>query len=134
MNVKSIGLTVAIVLFLGSGGWVVTKTISTRANALPSCTAGPGEICPSDDFKEQLKTFKALAERQRVLSQNPKLKELISVIDQQSGMGDRMQKEINITLQANPGHAWDGTKEKFVVAPAQPAPTPAPAAVPPAKK
>ena len=118
------GGPVAVVLLVAL---YIGHTVGVRAGAaLPACIAEKGEICPSDDFKQELKTFKALGDRQRTLSQDPKIKELISVMDQQRGMSDRMQQEINQTLQQNPGHAWDGTKEKFVVA----APSPQPAAVP----
>ena len=106
---------------------------SAKADEAASCVAGPGEICPSADFKLELKNLKVLADRQRDLAQNPKVKELIEIMDTQRGMSERMQGEINQTLQANPGLKWDGVKEKFV--PGPPAiPTPAPMSTPPPPK
>lgn len=126
------GKAIAVLCGLGFGLFVISATgfylgrrLATPGGELSACVAGPGEICPSDDFKQELKALKALADRHRALSQDPKVKELSSVADQWYGMSQRMQQEINQTLQQNPGHAWDGGKEKFVVVPVpQPTPTP----------
>lgn len=123
-------IVVAIALLVGGGGGYAVYHFKSAEPEAPSCSAGVGEICPSDDFRQELKNFKALGDKQRVLSQDPKIKELISVMDQQRGMSERMQQEINQTLQQNPGHQWDGQKQKFVVAPPQPAPALSPIPVP----
>ena len=104
---------------------------SAKADEASACVAGAGEICPSADFVLELKNLKRLGDKQKALSQDPKVKELIEIMDTQRGMAERMQGEINQTLQANPGHQWDGVKEKFL--PAQlPAPVPVtPAQAPP---
>jgi hypothetical protein len=106
--------------FVGVYFW--GKHVSAQETEAKACVAGPGEICPSDDFKQEITTFKTLAARQRDLSQNAKVKELIALIDQTKGMSERMQGEIQQTLNQNPGHQWDGAKEKFTLMPPQPAP------------
>lgn len=131
MNTKlAVGTIVIIAAGLVSGSYYLGRHPSAKASDVPAgCIAGPGEICPSADFEQEIKTLKALSARQRDLNNDPKVKELISVIDQQRGMSERMQQEINQTIQQNPGHAWDGAKEKFVPAAVTmvqpPAPTPA---------
>lgn len=87
------------------------------SDAPVACNAGPGELCPSEDFSKELKDLKALSKQQHALMEKSDVKELISVIDQEKGMSERMQAEITQTLNQNPGHQWDGVKEKFVADP-----------------
>jgi hypothetical protein len=132
VNVKLVlGVATLVAFSTVGGGAYYFGARHANASTVPTCVAGVNEICPSDEFRQEVVTFKALNERQKALSQDPKVKELVSVIDQQRGMGERMQQEINQTLQANPGHQWDGAKEKFVPAPIlQPKPAETPAAPP----
>lgn len=116
MKWKMLLVALAAAILVGAGVGYFAVHHSAKA-AETGCLAGPGEICPSPDFLLELKTLKWLGERQRTLSQDPKVKELVQLMDTQRGMAERMQQEINQTLQANPGHLWDGQKEKFILAP-----------------
>lgn len=128
MNRKSL-VGLVLIAVLGGAGLVyfIMRAQTAAESKTEECIAGAGEICPSADFVQELKNLKKMAERQKLLAQDPKVKALVELMDTQRGMATRMQEEINQTLQANPGHQWDGKKEKFVPAPAPvvaPAPTP----------
>lgn len=130
MNWKVFAVVALICLLLGGGTAVVIGRYSSKADEPKVCIAGPGEICPSPDFAQELKNLKAMGDRLRALQQEPKIKEIIELQDTQRGMAERMQMEVNQVLQANPGHVWDGVKEKFVPAPPAPAPAATPATPP----
>lgn len=130
MRAAKIGMLLFGLLAVVTSSILAYRLITKDKTETPKCVAGPGEICPSDDFITELDELKRLDDQQRTLSQSKVVKELIAINDTRRGMADRMQQEINSTLQANPGHMWDGNKRKFVPAPppviTAPAPTPAP--------
>lgn len=133
MKVKMIVVAV-LVIGLAVGAYFFGSYHATHASdALAPCVAGPNELCPNDDFRQEIVTAKALQKQYQMLSQDPKVKQLIALGDQIDGMSRRMQAQITQTLNSNPGHQWDGQKEKFTPAPILQPTAAAPPSVP-AKK
>lgn len=114
-------LIAAIVLLaLVSGGvyGVYTNRASTKSS---SCFAGPGEICPPDEFINDYNEVMSIQKEVRQMAQSNEMKRLRAKSDQFKGMAQRLGTEIP------DGYSFDDKTRKFVIAP-KPAvvPTPAP--------
>lgn len=110
-------ITVLIILALACVSGYVGANRLHASSSETTCIAGAGEICPPSDFLHDVDTLNGLQEKQLKLSQSPDVKALVSTIDESRGMAERLQEEVNKTIQSNPGHQWDQNKKRFVTVP-----------------
>jgi hypothetical protein len=128
---RNILVLTATAILAVTAGIALEHWRSMRSNAPFSCVAAPGEICPTEDFLSDWHAMKNLDAQYREMQKDPKIRALIALSDQYRGMSDRIQVQINQTIQQHPRYQWDDKKEMFVPLPPPPASPVAPAAAPP---
>jgi hypothetical protein len=113
----------AVAVLVGSaefGNWLGHRP----KNAPYHCTAGPGEICASDQFYKDYQHMLDLQEAVAKAQQSSGMRELQEKQDLSTGIASRLAQQIP------QGYAWDRNKERFVKPPTPSVPTPPPATPP----
>ena len=106
-NMKTLSaIVVLMVLSFCFGCSYVGKT------SAPKCVAGPDEICPSDQFYDDMQREKELTKEIQKKQNSPAVKDWREAIDLRNGMGDRLNAQIR--EQNKLGFRWADDRSKFV--------------------
>lgn len=108
---------VVLVIALTSGAALLVSR-HLPASAVPKCTAGPGELCPSDSFYRDFERWSKLKKKVEAQQDSSEAIDAQNQADEFSGMTQRL------VGQVPKGYDWSEEKRKFLARPAPPAPAP----------